>query len=1006
MSLSYIKKIKSCSIYAALLLFIISSNLFSAPLRFHPVTVTQPDGTVLNLFASGDEFHNWLHDEDEFTIMQDEKGYYVYAVLSEGKLTPSGYIVGQVKPKELSITPGINILQEEYSKKRKAFYHDTPKSTVAAPTHGLINNLVIFIRFSDETQFTGQLSFYDEMFNRTGSGVNSMYNYYKEVSYNKLEIYSHLYPNPVGPTIESYQDNYPRSYYMPYSSTNTNGYQNDTERRNREHILLKKACEYIADKIPQSLDLDADGDGYVDNVCFIVTGNTTAWNTLLWPHRWALYSQTAYIHGKRVYDFNFQLQASLQSSGVGVLCHEMFHSLGAPDLYHYTSNGIAPVGSWDIMENDLNPPQHMTAYMKYRYGDWIDEIPEITESGTYELNPLIDSLNNVFMLRSPQSSTEYFVLEYRKRIPPFESSLPGDGLLVFRINTLCDGQGNADGPPDEVYLFRPNGTLTANGSTGIANFNAAVGRTAFNQSTNPYPFLSNGKEGGIHIFNIGDADSTLKFSVNILNSLITISPNGNEFLNIGDVKTITWSSFGSTTKIKIEYSTDAGENWLLIADQVTASLGVYDWTIPNTISYNCKLKISDVINPGLYDESNGLFAIIPAGNYNVTFVDSIHNTDVRTITVDDGYAYAACGNSGLKIYNLIEQKSLSLVSELQTPGSARMIAIKDNYAFIATYTKGVRVVDISNPTSPTEVSYHNTNGFLSDIAIKDNHAFVAGGYKGIRALDISNISQIVEVGSFVPTSYSVGITIKENIAYIANDANGVRILDISNPTNISEISFIDPPGIEADVAISDTLLFVASKNGGVNIVGVGNPTEPVLLASYPINGIALSVSVKENFLYVASESNGVRIIDISNPLLPVEIGFYDTPGYNLSATAFNNLVLAADNGTGLFLLKNDLLTSVSDDLGFEKPSNFSLSQNYPNPFNPATSIRFSIPQDGLVTMKVYNTLGQEVTTLVNEYINAGNHVVNFNAAGLTSGIYFYTITSNNFISTKKMLLLK
>ena len=145
---------------------------------------------------------------------------------------------------------------------------------------------------------------------------------------------------------------------------------------------------------------------------------------------------------------------------------------------------------------------------------------------------------------------------------------------------------------------------------------------------------------------------------------------------------------------------------------------------------------------------------------------------------------------------------------------------------------------------------------------------------------------------------------------------------------------------------------------------------------------------------------------IVSSILPVEIGFYDTPGYNLSATAFNNLVLAADNGTGLFLLKNDLLTSVSDDLGFEKPSNFSLSQNYPNPFNPATSIRFSIPQDGLVTMKVYNTLGQEVTTLVNEYINAGNHVVNFNAAGLTSGIYFYTITSNNFISTKKMLLLK
>ncbi|HPI36460.1 MAG TPA: T9SS type A sorting domain-containing protein, partial [Ignavibacteriaceae bacterium] len=105
---------------------------------------------------------------------------------------------------------------------------------------------------------------------------------------------------------------------------------------------------------------------------------------------------------------------------------------------------------------------------------------------------------------------------------------------------------------------------------------------------------------------------------------------------------------------------------------------------------------------------------------------------------------------------------------------------------------------------------------------------------------------------------------------------------------------------------------------------------------------------------------------------------------------------------------HDLLDVVTDvrDLNSGIPAVYALGQNYPNPFNPATSIQFSIPQDGLVTMKIYNTLGQEVTTLVNEYINAGNHVVNFNAAGLTSGIYFYTITSNDFISTKKMLLLK
>lgn len=94
------------------------------------------------------------------------------------------------------------------------------------------------------------------------------------------------------------------------------------------------------------------------------------------------------------------------------------------------------------------------------------------------------------------------------------------------------------------------------------------------------------------------------------------------------------------------------------------------------------------------------------------------------------------------------------------------------------------------------------------------------------------------------------------------------------------------------------------------------------------------------------------------------------------------------------------------DLNTGIPAAYELGQNYPNPFNPTTQIRFGLPEAGLVSMKVYNLIGQEVATLVNEYRNAGNHVVDFNASKLTSGVYFYAITANNFTSTKKMLLLK
>ncbi len=93
-------------------------------------------------------------------------------------------------------------------------------------------------------------------------------------------------------------------------------------------------------------------------------------------------------------------------------------------------------------------------------------------------------------------------------------------------------------------------------------------------------------------------------------------------------------------------------------------------------------------------------------------------------------------------------------------------------------------------------------------------------------------------------------------------------------------------------------------------------------------------------------------------------------------------------------------------VGNEIPTNYSVSQNYPNPFNPTTKINFALPKSGLVTMKVYDVLGKEVATLVNETKNAGNYTVDFNAGNLTSGMYFYKVTVNGFSEVKKMMLIK
>jgi hypothetical protein len=103
--------------------------------------------------------------------------------------------------------------------------------------------------------------------------------------------------------------------------------------------------------------------------------------------------------------------------------------------------------------------------------------------------------------------------------------------------------------------------------------------------------------------------------------------------------------------------------------------------------------------------------------------------------------------------------------------------------------------------------------------------------------------------------------------------------------------------------------------------------------------------------------------------------------------------------------------ALSGGAGMNLPTSYALGQNYPNPFNPTTDIEFSLPSPGNVQIKVYNVLGQEVVTLVDEHLPAGNHAVTWDGrssegSSVSSGVYFYRISANQFSDTKKMMMLK
>ncbi|MBN8545881.1 MAG: T9SS type A sorting domain-containing protein [Ignavibacteria bacterium] len=130
---------------------------------------------------------------------------------------------------------------------------------------------------------------------------------------------------------------------------------------------------------------------------------------------------------------------------------------------------------------------------------------------------------------------------------------------------------------------------------------------------------------------------------------------------------------------------------------------------------------------------------------------------------------------------------------------------------------------------------------------------------------------------------------------------------------------------------------------------------------------------------------------------PVEYRFSDN---NLTPGTYNYRLIQRDfdGRETIYSLLNEIVISV--------PGQFELGQNYPNPFNPTTVIRFSLPVSGMTSLKVYNETGEEVATLVDGVREAGNYEISFDARGLSSGVYFYTLSSGEFSQTKKLVLMQ
>ena len=252
----------------------------------------QPDGTKIEVFSSGDEFHNWVHDAEGYTIVKDPKtGYWCWASRIDpisGEIQSSGRAIHTTNRQALSINPGINISEEKYLSLRET--SDIVFNSVAnlTPRFGVVTNLVIWVRFADDNDDDcvadkefgtqpGDISAqeYVTSFIGEGTGVNSLYQYIWDASYNQLEVKSYFTPGAGANFIASYQDIHPRSAYV--------------DRVVSRNTLLLNAYNYVASNIfiPPNINFDIDNNGVIDNIIFMVRGQHS---NALWSHAGTLNS--------------------------------------------------------------------------------------------------------------------------------------------------------------------------------------------------------------------------------------------------------------------------------------------------------------------------------------------------------------------------------------------------------------------------------------------------------------------------------------------------------------------------------------------------------------------------------------------------------------------------------------------------------------------------------------------------------------------------------------------
>lgn len=518
----------------------------------HPGTqkVEQPDGSSVTLRLVGDEYLHFHTTDDGYSVVKDQRGYYVYAQLTDdGQLAPTDLTAHDTTVRSAQERAYLQGIQKYLAPQMPARIAEQRQNDRAARAARLqrrraeqdsqenFRGLILLIEYNDcSFQYDNYRDLMDEMANQKNYRGNSITNVSSTAGVCVGSVRDYYTDSSNGLFVPEFDVVGPikidRSQYF---------YNGDriSDKWNNSHYLMADAINAADEEVDFS-KYDSDGNGEVDMVYFIFAGLGSNVNgnddRLLWPHASQLidpYSSTTYNSrlrkdGKALgrYACSTELFGSEKwstLSGIGTICHEFGHVLGLPDFYdtdNEKSGGLSQhPGEWTVMAgggylNYGRAPATYTLLERFALG-WATP-QTISAEGSYTLES-IDKCNTGYHIETLVRD-EYFLLENRQQTK-WNAYLPGHGMLVFRVdltNSTVWQTNTVNARPDHNYfeLIRAGGWQNAN-EKGSDPFPGSFNVTMLNNTTTPANLLSwTGAETRLALENIAEsAEGIITFDV-------------------------------------------------------------------------------------------------------------------------------------------------------------------------------------------------------------------------------------------------------------------------------------------------------------------------------------------------------------------------------------------------------------------------------------------------------------------------------------------------------------